>query len=128
MTSEFRRMMAQPVFSADGQPSAEWATLHNRYHNALVSACGSDWLLKMRQMLFEQSERYRNLTISSIHEAAIRSEHERLTAAALARDLDAVLTILRSHLQKTRDAVLRLVESGQPIVSVENGNRLISIA
>lgn len=109
--AEFRRLQAAPVFSAEGVLSDDWRGLHNRFHNALVSACGSDWLLRVRRTLFEHAERYRYLTVSSTDEATIRDEHQRLTDAALARDAEAVMSILTGHIQITRNSVARLLSA-----------------
>ena len=42
----------------------DWVGLHERFHRALISACGSPWLMRIRQRLFEQSERYRALLVA----------------------------------------------------------------
>jgi 3-hydroxy-D-aspartate aldolase len=42
--------------------SAEWTSSHADFHNALVSGCPNSWLLRMHQMLYQQSERYRQLS------------------------------------------------------------------
>ena len=44
--------------------------MHARFHAALVSACGLDWLLRFRTMLFEQSERYRRISLTVTPRAA----------------------------------------------------------
>jgi DNA-binding GntR family transcriptional regulator len=40
----------------------EWVIRHRIFHRALVNACGSPWLLGFRDVLHEQSERYRRLS------------------------------------------------------------------
>ena len=40
-----------------------WIVRHRIFHRALVNACGSQWLLGFRDVLHEQSERYRRLSI-----------------------------------------------------------------
>ena len=40
-----------------------WIARHRIFHRALVNACGSHWLLGFRDVLHEQSERYRRLSI-----------------------------------------------------------------
>jgi len=57
------RLMAAPLPRAgDAGPQFErWRALHHRFHLALVSACGSAWLLRLRETLYDQSERYRFL-------------------------------------------------------------------
>ena len=41
----------------------EWVVRHRIFHRTLVNACGSQWLLGFRDVLHEQSERYRRLSI-----------------------------------------------------------------
>ncbi len=35
-----------------------WVKAHREFHRALVSACGNRWLLRIRSLLYDQSERY----------------------------------------------------------------------
>ena len=34
---------------------------HAAYHDALAGGCGSEWLMRLRRQLYDQSERYRRL-------------------------------------------------------------------
>jgi len=45
--------------------SEAWSVAHAAYHKTLVSACDSPWLLRLRETLYAQSERYRRLSVSS---------------------------------------------------------------
>ena len=46
---------------------------------ALVSACPNQWLLRMRHMLYKQSERYRRLSVTlSTDQRDVRAEHRRI--------------------------------------------------
>ena len=65
-----------------------WSLMHGRFHEALVSACGLDWLLRFRKTLFEQSERYRRLSLAVTRTRAntgrdTRGEHLRIYEAAM---------------------------------------------
>ena len=87
--------------------SDEWSREHQIFHSALVSACDSDVLLRVRAMLFEQSERYRRLSVPlSGDHRDIDGEHHDLTAAVLARDADRATSILEEHLRTTTAILL----------------------
>src|SRR5690606_33151118 len=54
-----------------------WEQLNNRFHTALVAACGSRWLLKHRGMLQQQCERYRRASVYHARlERNLLEEHE----------------------------------------------------
>jgi DNA-binding GntR family transcriptional regulator len=85
----------------------DYAAAHSVFHNALVGACDSQWLLRLRSLLYAQSERYRYLvTALAHHERDIVDEHKQLVSAALARDADAATELLATHLQRTASMLL----------------------
>jgi DNA-binding GntR family transcriptional regulator len=91
-----------------GDPSRvddAWSVEHRAFHAALVGACGSPWLLRFRDMLYDQSERYRRLSLGS-GTRDLAAEHQALARAALARDADRACALLVEHLARTADAVL----------------------
>ena len=57
----------------------EWVVRHRVFHRTLVNACGSQWLLGFRDVLHEQSERYRRLAIRRNTEKSrnVEAEHAR---------------------------------------------------
>lgn len=82
--------------------SDEWAHTHALYHLALVEACDSAWLLRVRALLFAQSERYRRLALSRAEGYRdVKDEHRVLTDAALARDANRACALLANHLSMT---------------------------
>jgi DNA-binding GntR family transcriptional regulator len=89
-----------------------WIRRHHVFHRALVNACGSEWLLGFRDVLHEQSERYRRLSIR--REAGklrdVEAEHAAIVEAVLRRDADAAVAALSEHFMTTR----RLVELAAP--------------
>ena len=88
--------------------SDEWSREHHLYHAALVSACESDVLLRIRGTLFEQSERYRRLSVPLADaERDIDGEHRSLTEAVLARERDRAGQILEDHLRSTTAVLLQ---------------------
>jgi GntR family carbon starvation induced transcriptional regulator len=81
-----------------------WETRHRSYHFALYGACGSPWLLRFCELLLAQGERYRRsfLRYDRISPAITR-EHEDLLDAALARDADRAVEILRRHIRRATE-------------------------
>ena len=88
--------------------TAEWITQHRIYHDALVAACGSQWLLRFHGMLHESSERYRQLAGLSIsHKADIDGEHAALADATINRDADLACRLMTVHVGEMEDILLR---------------------
>ncbi|WP_425644323.1 GntR family transcriptional regulator [Agrobacterium leguminum] len=60
--------------------SEAWADAHKRFHEALVAACDSPWLLHLRDLI---------------------SEHRDIADAAVSRDVEKATMAIRAHLEKT---------------------------
>src|SRR5690606_10705256 len=86
-----------------------WEQLNVRFHTALVSACGSRWLLKHRGVLQEQCERYRR---TSVYHARLQrnllEEHREIARAALARDVETACRLVEEHFNSTASHLERL--------------------
>ncbi|OYW10008.1 MAG: hypothetical protein B7Z53_01825, partial [Rhodospirillales bacterium 12-71-4] len=90
------------------QRSSEWLAAHRDFHRALVAACPSRWLLRLRAQTFDHMERYR--LVSQRHRPlgpSKRAEHEAIQAAALARKAELAGELLAAHLRETTETVLR---------------------
>src|SRR5258708_39765048 len=84
------------------QVTSEWAAAHAAFHFALVTACDSPWLLRIRDMLFAHSERYRHFSIPpSRGKRNLDKEHRELADAMLRRDEERICTMMREHLLRT---------------------------
>lgn len=83
----------------------DWCAAHARYHEALVAACDSPWLLKLRALLFAQSERYRRLSVPMAARDVDR-EHREIMEATIARDAVRATELLQRHLQLTMQVLL----------------------
>lgn len=89
---------------------AEWPERHRRFHQALVAACRSPWLLHFRSTLFDQAERYRSL--GRLHRRSprdVNAEHQLLAEAALARNVTKACDLAESHIRRTVDNILTTV-------------------
>ncbi|MNQ58070.1 HTH-type transcriptional repressor CsiR [compost metagenome] len=100
--------------TCDQYEADTWNAAHEAFHEALVSACPNTWLLRMRAMLFEQTARYRAMSIAmTARNRDIGAEHRRLLDAALAKDAANASELLIHHIQTTSAALIRGLESIQ---------------
>jgi len=95
--------------------NAVWLDRHRIFHRTLVNACGSPWLLGFRDILHEQSERYRSLSVrrESGKIRDVDAEHAAIVRAVIRRDADAAVAALSQHFLTT----MHLVELAAPKIS-----------
>lgn len=96
---------------ADSPESASvnenWASTHKKFHEALVAACDSPWLLKLRDILFAQSERYRRFSVPlDLTGRDLQSEHKEIADAVIGRDRVKAVDAMKSHLEKTSQILI----------------------
>ncbi|MBC7729091.1 MAG: GntR family transcriptional regulator [Microbacteriaceae bacterium] len=85
----------------------EWEPLHRAFHRALISGCGSRWLLGFCEQLADQHHRYRRLSAPrAFAKRGVAGEHQRLLAAALAGQADEAVALLRAHFERTAQVIL----------------------
>jgi GntR family transcriptional regulator, carbon starvation induced regulator len=112
----FHRLERIRVRIAQGEIpfNSEWTERHKEFHAALISAVASPRLLAICSSLFDESERYRRFTAAAINRTLIRdtsAEHRRLMDAALARDADRSVTLIRKHISLTAKRTLELLKA-----------------
>lgn len=79
-----------------------WARAHARYHAALVAACDSPWLLRLREILYAQSERYRQVSVPLDRKNRdVAAEHKAIADAVIARDTVTAKRLLVEHMTTT---------------------------
>jgi len=84
-----------------------WSTAHAAYHEALVAASDSPWLLRLRATLYAQSERYRRLSVPLAEITRdLNQEHQEIMDAALARDAGRAKILMTRHLELTTRILL----------------------
>lgn len=106
-----------PASQDDREAAALWESRHRRFHLALVSACGSDWLLRFWTTLADHSERYRKIRLLHHRQAQaevrdVSAEHSAIMEAVLARDAGRACALLDAHLETTQTSVVRLLQIG----------------
>lgn len=98
----------------DGSLAPEWVTRHAEFHAALVSACGSRRLLALHHQLYQQSERYRGLSIHLETTRDVQQEHQALVDAALDRDADGLIDLTLRHFRET-SALIAAAARASPV-------------
>jgi DNA-binding GntR family transcriptional regulator len=93
----------------DRRLSDEWAAAHNAFHEALVSGSDSAWRARIRSALYQQSERYRRLSVPVLPSVRdVEGEHRAISDVALARQAARACELMREHLLLT----MRIIVEG----------------
>ena len=102
--------------------SDEWEARNRDFHQALISACPSQWLKRLHGLLFQQAERYRRITFASGRAVPrnVGQEHRAIMEATIARDVDAACGLAASHIQRTL-AVLEQIGSSRQQPAEKSG-------
>jgi GntR family carbon starvation induced transcriptional regulator len=87
---------------------AQWSALHRAFHEALIDGCRSPWTMRLCRLLYDKSERYRNLAKRTTRDRGrdVAGEHRGLMDAAMARDADAACKLLGEHFAETTEIIL----------------------
>lgn len=101
-----------PTDSRDTEATLGWELKHRAFHDALVAACGSPWLLRLRTQLADHSERYLGARLfdrrpgSAVLPPRRRAadEHGALMQAVLAHDTAKALSLMDQHIGRTAQA------------------------
>ncbi|MEO4045154.1 GntR family transcriptional regulator [Hoeflea sp. CAU 1731] len=99
-TDRFARTSEQEI-----NRNPEWNLRHLEFHEALISACRSVWLLGFCRTLFFASDRYRVLARLTPQASDRAKEHEAIAQAAIARNGDEAVNLLNNHFSRTADLV-----------------------
>lgn len=81
---------------------------HHAFHLALISACGSVWMMEFFERLYAATERYRIPILLNRRQGRgrdVQAEHTALSKAALARQTDRAVDLLTQHYTKTAEAI-----------------------
>jgi DNA-binding GntR family transcriptional regulator len=105
----------------EARHALEWERHNREFHIALISACGSTWLLSFHRAMYDQSLRYRMLSIKTkpFPRAQSAREHAGIVDLVLKRDADAATALLALHI--TKGAELPIEEQVFPEPPVVGG-------
>jgi DNA-binding GntR family transcriptional regulator len=127
LVASFHRLSKAPEPRAVDGAADEWEPRHRAFHEALIGACGSPWLLKFVSMLTDQLERYRYLRVRRTPPKSwgrdLPREHREMMEAALARDADRACELLVSHLALTAQFISALTAADGVAVAAQAGGR-----
>jgi GntR family transcriptional regulator, carbon starvation induced regulator len=100
------RLRSRIVAIGDEDPRLKWTRNHAAFHAALVRASGSRRLVALHAQLYEQSERYRQLTFDLESDRDVEVEHHEIVELALARDADGLVRATVEHLRRTTELIV----------------------
>ena len=84
-----------------------WEPLHREFHRALISACGSRWMLNFCMQLADQSYRYRQVAFTHAFPLGNDTDrHRAIMQAAIDGDAARAVQLLRAHLGFTARTVI----------------------
>jgi DNA-binding GntR family transcriptional regulator len=106
VVAAFHRLSRTHLPTGADDDKSEWESRHRAFHNALLSACGSAWLLRIHGQLVDQTERYRKIRMKHYAKSTsgardVNAEHQVLMDAVLQRDTDRAVALMREHLEAT---------------------------
>lgn len=86
----------------------KWEEAHKAFHMALIQECGSSFLLRFCDQLYEQNIRYRQLSGAKAYpKRDIAEEHNSICDAVLSRDAELAVSLLINHYHNTSHFVER---------------------
>jgi DNA-binding GntR family transcriptional regulator len=78
--------------------TATWGHTNYALHAATVSACGSQWLLRVRDTLYDQCERYRRAALSRTPiNRDLVNEHANIADAVIQRNAELACELVSEH-------------------------------
>jgi DNA-binding GntR family transcriptional regulator len=108
IVAALHRLSHTPYTMADDPAVLDdrWVKAHREFHRALVCACGNRWLLRIRAQLYDQSERYRQLSVPLARtERDVAREHRDIAEAVIARDAARACAAIAGHMWTTTKIV-----------------------
>jgi GntR family transcriptional regulator, carbon starvation induced regulator len=98
------------------ETAAPWAEAHRSFHESIISGCNSPWLVRICGLLYDKSERYRNLAHrhTAPTDRDTSKEHKQLLDAALERDEEKLCMLLTDHFNKTMNIIKNFDFSNLP--------------
>jgi len=104
----------------------EWEVRNRDFHDTLVSACGSRWLLRLRRQLYDQHERYRRASVlRSGRPRDVSNEHRLILDAALARDVVGCCRATADHVLATAVSLSEAIDPAQGEAAADRAGRIV---
>jgi DNA-binding GntR family transcriptional regulator len=114
LLSSYHRLSRTPP-PTSAELAVAWNAVHRQFHEALLAGCQSPCMLRLCRLLYDRSERYRNLanrhTRKYTRDPA--AEHRAIMDAVMGRDAAAGGQLLAAHYWETTDIVLNATFGGR---------------
>lgn len=92
------------------QNLSKWDKCNQAFHQTLIAACTSKWLVHFYGILYDQHKRYRYISTSNeIETRDVHGEHKRIYEAALARDADTACKETEEHIRLTANRTIKIL-------------------
>lgn len=86
------------------------ARQHKQFHFSLVAASPSVWRLRVIDVLYDHSERYRRLQTTHMERGlSSQHEHEEIATAVIGRDKCTSVKLIRVHLHRTAEMLANVM-------------------
>jgi len=96
------------------QRNLEWESRHKAFHGALIGGCGSRWVIRISEQLFDAAERYRLLALDYVPERNELDEHRAIVDACFARNADKAIELLKLHYGQTFEVIVHSLHPSKP--------------
>lgn len=97
LSKEDKALTAKPQQVPDS-----WEEANAAFHTAIVAACGSAWLLRVRASLTDLVERYRRASLyHELGQRQLNTEHAQILDAVMSRDSDLACALIEQHFDLT---------------------------
>ena len=96
------------------QSVAEWERRNRAFHNAMIARCANRWLLNFREMLYNHSVRYIQISVTDrTIPRDVRAEHQAIFDAVIARDADLAEKLTIDHIYRSVPVIEARLEARQ---------------
>ncbi|UGS34523.1 GntR family transcriptional regulator [Capillimicrobium parvum] len=108
VVAALHRLLSTPQRTANEQDSVSdaWAAAHFSFHHAIVSGCGNDVLLDIRDQLASTADLIVHWAAAKRPQRDAVDEHNAIADAVIARDGERAASLLESHYQTTADSLI----------------------
>ncbi len=98
-----------------------WEKANKRFHDSLLAACPSRWLLRFHETMYDQHRRYRAMSLQAVHiPRSVHDEHTRIRDAALARDVKRACAESENHIRQTAKITEKLFSEKDGATELSN--------
>jgi DNA-binding GntR family transcriptional regulator len=97
-----------------GHLGAAWSAAHAQFHEALLAGCANTRLRGFAESLRSEAELYRqwSYALDGGSDGDLLAEHRALLDAALRRDRDTAVALLRAHINRSTEVLVRGLSDG----------------